>query len=1783
MAAEGGQDGGGRFSNFARRWRIEYSADTLEGIASFREDPRPKPWLTATPVVPDPASSRSSYAAFSQNASGTGQGPAPQTKGVPQVLQRSKTATSSNDGSGVSQLASATEATERLRAWLLQMQGKVRKFVDARKQGRLAQRHAAEEFDPVNILSGIGIEVNIQRVFQFAQLRPLICKTFIQILSCLEEDVCGNLRVEAYSIGAVRLIENILYVLVATYTPAYRVPLQRVLRMLVYTRCVPHIARNRLEVAEFFLKRGMQKLLRDGAKTGPPPQEQEGSGKTIEEGKKLMEARCYVAGSGTELAAWDPVEVIAQWRLASESSETAGALNEFSLTLPAKKVLARKPREKPSTTTDADGGQTASKAGDEANQGDDNGAATSDEACAREERANTREINNASRDRFPAVPRGRARNEWWAKWRYHFTTLIQKVRSGNFEPPGRVSSDQKDRAAAGAEGGVHPATTGGVQSTLEAATATRAAFAEQQFARLETRVLGPDGDIIHIRPHVKYSGGAPGQGQTSSIAAGAATTGAPEGDPSSQTAAAAEPASSSGATEPASTTSVRELERIVEDPEYFLDELAEMSAMDEVKEAVMLNLFQTKVQPLVTKVWGKDDASIDLFGSIVSGFVTKSSDLDCGIRFSREVEAGLEREAFWCDWRRGLTVQIAKLRETAEETARVSSSSAAGGDALEPTSSHTAGGDAAAEQPHANPVPIATDQGQQKMFDFMSITRGNLVGLRKLAPVLEAAGFEVERVENARIPLLRCSAKLVVSQRVYRGRQGGGASGSANTERAGEPLAVEEETSLEINFDISCGHEVVFANSRLLRLYADVHPSVKKLALILKRWAKARGINDSLTGTLSSYSYVLLLVHFLQRSNILPVLQPGKNAPHAELPVAANPQQVGGRGHHHPAGGQRTGGSVPLAPPVTMDDGGAVVQYFDWLAAGWTVDQLRTAFRLREPPPLLELLEEFFFYYAYDFDFWIQVVSVRGRSLKKVDFYGIREDVRTEAEDEEQDRMWNLFRKKSWLSIEDPFEVDRILGTNAKGQERLTFELRRGYELCRNGRLAKLAVNPFLLKRVGERDFVHPIQNLISYDKDYNSPNWLGECSVHNRDNAATGAPLHKSKSEGRRPGSQQNSDGGSRDQNEKQRERPFVDEPPAESYYHKGGGARRGKGQKHDRRDAGFAQKGNGGKKRQNGGPETESFAPDARNAGSPKKFPHQGQKHGTKGGNAEQDANNNVSATSKGGNGADEHVAMYEIPGFSRCINMGDGKTYHTDEVNSRMHERAQRFVDRTEHVMDLPGAEIPQAQSVEHLLAMAEKGGRGGPNQSSFGDRNDFPPPPASHQQRVQQQPNHVNHVSPRPDYALFTSTTSGGEPKGMIQRSENKGNKDGGHQPMMKGSPPSNTMPPSYTIARPPLVSDNGAPGPPPFLTPHTRDQLHPGARDMGKGSLDFRNVPRHEMMKGGKKPDFYPGEMPLRPMMQASSSEEMGMTMNKGTGPRRPEDFPPQHLANKGNHSHINNMRMPHQQLGQPSSGKQPPPPWAQHPPPFTGMKGNETKGFGMPPPPMNRGMPSPMKMPDHMQQRDAQLQGPPQGPHQGGPHPGGPYPPGRPHSGGPHLGQHPGGLHQGGPPPMGDPGHHQRGSPPPMEQRPNSGPSWSQFQPQHQQQSQGAQLPNSGQQQHYPPQNLQYQQPGLPPPLLPAENGRPGGNGIHKGPNANLQAAPPMGAPGGPPPNGMNLVQGYGGQQMQNQKGMPHSTNYTGGPPPMSPGHPNGGSAYPRPGNSQQPGGEWRLINSSRP
>lgn len=63
--------------------------------------------------------------------------------------------------------------------------------------------------------------------------------------------------------------------------------------------------------------------------------------------------------------------------------------------------------------------------------------------------------------------------------------------------------------------------------------------------------------------------------------------------------------------------------------------------------------------------------------------------------------------------------------------------------------------------------------------------------------------------------------------------------------------------------DINFSAHLALQNTLLLRCYSHTDPRVRPMVLFIKHWAKARGINSGYRGTLSSYGYVLMVLHYL--------------------------------------------------------------------------------------------------------------------------------------------------------------------------------------------------------------------------------------------------------------------------------------------------------------------------------------------------------------------------------------------------------------------------------------------------------------------------------------------------------------------------------------------------------------------------------------------------------------------------------------------------------------------------------------------------------------------------------------------------------------------------------------------------------------------------------------------------------------------------------------------------------------------------------------------------------
>lgn len=71
------------------------------------------------------------------------------------------------------------------------------------------------------------------------------------------------------------------------------------------------------------------------------------------------------------------------------------------------------------------------------------------------------------------------------------------------------------------------------------------------------------------------------------------------------------------------------------------------------------------------------------------------------------------------------------------------------------------------------------------------------------------------------------------------------------------------QSDIGVQCDINFSAHLALQNSLLLRCYAATDPRVRPMVLFVKHWAKARDINTPYRGSLSSYGYVLMVVHYL--------------------------------------------------------------------------------------------------------------------------------------------------------------------------------------------------------------------------------------------------------------------------------------------------------------------------------------------------------------------------------------------------------------------------------------------------------------------------------------------------------------------------------------------------------------------------------------------------------------------------------------------------------------------------------------------------------------------------------------------------------------------------------------------------------------------------------------------------------------------------------------------------------------------------------------------------------
>ncbi|KTW29973.1 uncharacterized protein T551_01917 [Pneumocystis jirovecii RU7] len=194
--------------------------------------------------------------------------------------------------------------------------------------------------------------------------------------------------------------------------------------------------------------------------------------------------------------------------------------------------------------------------------------------------------------------------------------------------------------------------------------------------------------------------------------------------------------------------------------------------------------------------------------------------------------------------------------------------------------------------------------------------------------------------------------------------------------------------------DIGFNNKLAIYNTNLLTTYSKCDHRVRKIILFIKYWAKRRKINDPYHGTLSSYGYVLLVLHYLM--NII------------SIPLLPNLQRM-----------KATPGKLLVQSEIECD--GFNVWFFK------DIDTSRPFSSNMDS--LGKLVYGFFYYYAYQFNWRDHVVSIRSQTglLTKKDKGWTQAVERVSASD-------NVFKDRYVLAIEDPFEITHNVGRTVNRQ-----------------------------------------------------------------------------------------------------------------------------------------------------------------------------------------------------------------------------------------------------------------------------------------------------------------------------------------------------------------------------------------------------------------------------------------------------------------------------------------------------------------------------------------------------------------------------------------------------------------------------------------------------------------------------------------------------------------------------------------------------------------------------
>lgn len=241
------------------------------------------------------------------------------------------------------------------------------------------------------------------------------------------------------------------------------------------------------------------------------------------------------------------------------------------------------------------------------------------------------------------------------------------------------------------------------------------------------------------------------------------------------------------------------------------------------------------------------------------------------------------------------------------------------------------------------------------------------------------------------------------------------------------------KTGVGIQCDINFSNPLALHNTLLLRCYSHSDPRVRPMIIFVKAWAKKRKINSPYHGTLSSYGYVLMVLHYLINVANPPVL----------LNLQTTKEAVGDRSPHN----------YEIIDGYTVRFWRSENEIIDLARSGGLVNNTRDN--------VGSLLRGFFHYYAQQgyysprggFCWPKDVISIRtnGGIITKNE-KGWTEAKTITIEPTNADGDAREIRQRYLLAIEDPFEIDHNIARTVvyHGIRAIRDEFQRAHGIVQN-------------------------------------------------------------------------------------------------------------------------------------------------------------------------------------------------------------------------------------------------------------------------------------------------------------------------------------------------------------------------------------------------------------------------------------------------------------------------------------------------------------------------------------------------------------------------------------------------------------------------------------------------------------------------------------------------------------------------------------------------------------